>query len=39
VQYPGTAGANCGWAYDYSSGTGTGRLFGTGTDSQTLVGP
>jgi general secretion pathway protein G len=37
--YPGTAGSNCGWAYDYNSGTGTGRLYGTGTDSQTLVGP
>jgi general secretion pathway protein G len=29
----------CGWAYDYSTGTGTGRLYGTGTDTKTLVGP
>jgi general secretion pathway protein G len=39
VQYPGSAGSACGWAYDYSTGTGTGRLFGTGTDTKTLVGP
>ena len=29
----------CGWAYDYTTGAGTGRLYGTGTDSKTLVGP
>ena len=28
-----------GWAYDYNSGTGSGRIYGTGTDSKTLVGP
>jgi hypothetical protein len=31
--------AATGWAYDYNSGTGSGRLYGTGTDTKTLVGP
>jgi general secretion pathway protein G len=34
-----TAGSVCGWAYDYNTGSGTGRIYGTGTDSKTLVGP
>jgi len=33
------ATAATGWAYDYNSGTGSGRIYGTGTDSKTLVGP
>ena len=37
--YPGSATGSCGWAYDYSSGTGSGRVYGTNTDSKTLVGP
>ena len=39
AQSPGSAASACGWAYDYNSGAGTGRLFGTGTDTLTLVGP
>jgi general secretion pathway protein G len=35
--YPGAVGTACGWVYDYTGGT--GRLWGTGTDSKTLVGP
>ena len=43
VQYSATAsppvqaGSACGWVYDYTGGT--GRLWGTGSDSKTLVGP
>jgi general secretion pathway protein G len=37
--YPGAAAAATGWAYDYSSGAGSGRIYGTATDKLTLVGP
>jgi len=43
VQYSATAsppvqaGSACGWVYDYTGGT--GRIWGTGQDSKTLVGP
>jgi general secretion pathway protein G len=38
--YGTTANATvCGWAYDYTTGAGTGRIYGTGTDSKALVGP
>jgi general secretion pathway protein G len=37
--YPGVAAAATGWAYDYNSGTGSGRVYGTAADSVTLVGP
>ena len=38
--YPTTnATAATGWAYDYNSGNGSGRIYGTGTDKLTLVGP
>ena len=35
--YPGAVNTACGWVYDYTGGT--GRLWGTGSDSKTLVGP
>ena len=37
AQAPGSAASACGWAYDYNSNTGTGRLYGTGTNTTTLV--
>jgi len=38
--YPTTnATAATGWAYDYNGGAGSGRIYGTGTDKLTLVGP
>ena len=37
---PAKATAVCGWAYDYNSGTGSGRIYGTAASDQlTLVGP
>jgi len=33
------AAAATGWAYDYSTGSGSGRIYGTGSDKLTLVGP
>ena len=42
VAPPGTAAVAtgvCGWAYDYSTGSGSGRIYGTNTDKLTLVGP
>jgi general secretion pathway protein G len=35
--YPGSVTTACGWVYDYTGGT--GRVWGTGQDSKTLVGP
>ncbi len=35
--YPGAVTTACGWVYDYTGGT--GRVWGTGQDSKTLVGP
>ena len=31
-----TVGTVCGWEYDFNSGNGTGRLYGTGTDFKTV---
>ena len=40
VRYPGThAGMNCGWAYDYDHGQGSGRVVGTALDGKSLIGP
>ena len=30
-------GSACGWEYDYAAGTGSGRVFGTGTDFLTVL--
>jgi general secretion pathway protein G len=32
-----TVSTNCGWEYDYNSGTGNGMIHGTGSDFQTVV--
>jgi len=39
VTYPGTAASACGWVYDYNSGNGTGRIWGTDAQGTKLVGP
>ena len=39
VSYPQTLTSTTAWAYDYNSGTGSGRVYGTDTDGKTIVGP